>query len=94
MPDYASAWNNLGSVLQRQGRPEEALQHFQKAVALKTNYWEAHHNLGTCYQRTGRLADARTEFETVLRLQPDFEPAQRALTGLGTTPPLRPPEPR
>jgi tetratricopeptide (TPR) repeat protein len=78
-PDYAAAWNNYGTAMQKMGRTNESQQYFQKAVDLDTNYWQAHYNLGTAYLDRKQLPEAQAEFNTVLRLQPEFSPAKAAL---------------
>jgi Tfp pilus assembly protein PilF len=45
-PGYARVHNNLGAVLWRLGKIEEATVHFRKAVLLKPEYAEAHNSLG------------------------------------------------
>ena len=44
-PAAAEFYNTLGSVLQAQGRLEEAVTRYQQAVTLQAEYAEAHYNL-------------------------------------------------
>jgi tetratricopeptide (TPR) repeat protein len=66
-PDYLSS---LGETLQRQGRHEEALKVFDKAVQLGPDDAELWNNLGKILLTLGRPADALLSFEHVLRLNP------------------------
>ena len=45
-PDYAEAHNNLGSMLQSQGRFKEAVAHFAQALQIQPKYAQAAYNWG------------------------------------------------
>jgi len=71
----ASCWmahNNLGNALQRQGRLEEAVTHYNEAVRLKPDYAEAYNNLGDALHGLGRLEEAVASYKKALRLMPDL----------------------
>jgi Flp pilus assembly protein TadD len=55
---YAEARNNLGAVLMKLGRFDEAQACFESAVALKPQYTMARHNLGSVLRKNGRLTEA------------------------------------
>ena len=78
-PGNPRAHLNLGQVLFKSGRLEEAAGHFETALRLKPDYAEAHYNLGLAQSRLGRTADAIGEFEEVLRLVPDHASAHNDL---------------
>ena len=42
-PDYADAYNNMGNALQAQGKLDEAIDAFNKALAIKPDFAEAQH---------------------------------------------------
>jgi len=44
MQDFAEAENNLGAVLERMGREEEALAHYRRAEEIRPGYAEAKRN--------------------------------------------------
>jgi len=71
-PNSAFAHNNLGDVLNRQGRPAEAIDHFQQALRLKPDFPLAHNNWGVALTQQGKLAEAIDQFQQALRLKPDF----------------------
>jgi Flp pilus assembly protein TadD len=53
-PAFASAHNNLGVVLLRQGRRAEAIAHFQQALAIRPGYPEAQRNLEAALGARGK----------------------------------------
>jgi Tfp pilus assembly protein PilF len=70
-PVNSIAHNNLGVVLGRQGRLDEAISHFTKALKIKPEYVEAHNNLGVELARQGNLKEAIDHFSEALRIKPD-----------------------
>ena len=74
--------NNLGDYLvDKPGRLDEAIGHFQSALNLKPDSANAHNNLGSAYSRLGRVPDAIGEFQKALDIRPDFP---LALNNLGS----------
>ena len=63
---------NLGNALQAQGKLDEAVEHYRKALALKPDYAEAHTNLGNALQAQGHLAAAAESYRRALALKPDL----------------------
>ena len=53
-PDNSIAHNNLGNVFLEQGRMDEAIAQFQKALAINPDDDEAHNNLGNAFLQQGR----------------------------------------
>ena len=51
-PDYADAFNNRGAALQDQGKLEEAIESYNKAISFKPYYAEVHRNLSSIKQYT------------------------------------------
>jgi len=78
-PDAWLAQNNLGIVLAKSGRFDEAILHGEQAVRLEPNLAGAHFNLGHALLAAGRVSDAVVQFEETLRLQPDNPEAPKAL---------------
>ena len=48
----AGAHNKMGIALQEQGKLEEAIEAYNKALAIKPDYAEAYNNMGTALQRS------------------------------------------
>ena len=61
--DHADAHNNLGSIVHRQGRIDEAVSHYRRALELQPDDAEAHHNLGHALLLLGNLAEGWREYE-------------------------------
>jgi Flp pilus assembly protein TadD len=72
--------NNLGVVLLRLGKIEEATVHFRKAVIIKPDYAEAHNSLGVALVFKGKNEKAIAHLQEALRLKPDYALARRNLS--------------
>lgn len=68
--DEALQRNNLGASLVQQGKLDEAIAEFQKALALDPKYTAAHLNLGYAYDRQGRPEEAMAQYQKVIALEP------------------------
>jgi len=75
-PQSSIAHNNWGIVLARQGKPAEAIEHYQQALHLKPDYGEAQYNWGNALARQGKLAEAIEHYQQALQLKPDYAEAQ------------------
>jgi len=60
----------LGKVLARQQRDEEAITMYQAALALQPYDYRTRHSLGLLHRRVGNLTAAETAFREALRLAP------------------------
>jgi len=68
--DEAVQRNNLGASLLQQGKIDEAVAEFQKAVALDPKYTAAYLNLSYAYDRQGRTEEATAQYQKVIALEP------------------------
>ena len=59
---YADCHINLGLALLQEGRLDEAIPEYQKAVDIKRDYAGGHYNLGYAYLRKGEVNAAIAEF--------------------------------
>jgi len=66
-PDFC---NNLGNLLSRQGRVEEAIAAYEEALALDSNFADAHYNAGNAYRQKQELEDAVACFRRALTANP------------------------
>ena len=57
-PEYPTPHNDIGVLLEEQGRLEEAEQSYRKALDLSPSYLEAHANLAMLYERMGQKEKA------------------------------------
>jgi len=65
------AENNLGIVLLQQGRVDEAIPRFERAIQIRSQNAPAHDNLAKAFLRKGQLADAMVESRKLLEIQPE-----------------------
>src|SRR5262245_61188625 len=61
---------NLARVLRERGRVDEAISHYEKAIALKPDDADIHSNLGRLLGELGRIAQARAAYEKAIALLP------------------------
>jgi predicted TPR repeat methyltransferase len=67
-PDFAEAHNNLANALAKQGRTDEAIGHYARALELRPAYADAHVNFGDILDREGRLEDATAHYRQALAI--------------------------
>lgn len=70
-PNNANLNANMGAVLQKQGRFDEALSYYKKAESLDPSNINTRINTGTLYQQKGDYKTAIKAYESVLILYPD-----------------------
>jgi Flp pilus assembly protein TadD len=71
--------HNLAAALQENGRLDEAIAHYQRALIIQRDYAPAFNNLGTALVAKGEMAAAVTAFRESLRLQPNSTQARELL---------------
>ena len=89
-PGASMAWVHLGAELVKQGRHEEAMADFTRAIQLTTTPWDAadaHNNLGCELMLTEKHSDALVHLEKAVKLNPANAEARNnlgyTLRGLG-----------
>lgn len=65
----------LGSVMVRLERWDEAIDYFQKTLALDGGYFQAHVSLGGAYSRKGMYGEAEEILLQAINLEPEYGPA-------------------
>ncbi len=78
--NQAATWTQLGVFYARAERSAEALDAFNRAVALNPEFPLAYSNRGNLHARLGDCALAVPDFEKALQLMPSNATAQRGLT--------------
>ncbi len=81
-PDYPAAHNNIGVILENEGRYEQALTHYKQAVQLQPDFAEAWFGIGEVYEKMQQFplsleaylhgcqdVDARMRIKDLLRTQ-------------------------
>ena len=87
--DFSNAYNYLGFVYFRDGKVDEAIKNYHKALEneLYLNPQDAHLNLGVAYLSRKEYRKAMPHLQEAIRLVPDFTAAYnnlgRAYEGLG-----------
>lgn len=77
------AENNLGKILMSEGREDEGMAHFFRAVAIYPNDPVSNMNLALYEQKHGNLSDAVTHFKVAITMSHDQKLKIAALNGLG-----------
>ncbi|MEZ5045314.1 MAG: tetratricopeptide repeat protein [Saprospiraceae bacterium] len=70
-PEYASAFNNRGTVLSKLDRKAEALASYDKAIELNPEYASAFYNRGTVLDDLDRKAEALASYDKAIELNPE-----------------------
>lgn len=87
-PSYPTPQNDVGVMLEEQGRLQEAEASYQKALELNPSYLEAHANLAMLYERMGQKEKAIYHWLKRYQLGDPYDPwtarAEERLVALGT----------
>jgi tetratricopeptide (TPR) repeat protein len=70
---------NVGIALVARGRPEEAMQHFSKALAINPNSSKAHYNWGFVLAKQGKLEEAIVHYAQAVSINPEDSKAYLSL---------------
>jgi len=74
-PEAWSAHYNLGLILMKTGREEQAVAQFEEALRLSPAFARAEDSLGNVLTQMGRSAEAIGHYENALEIKPDFAEA-------------------
>ncbi len=72
-PSSASAASNFAAVLGQMQRYDEALRHFDRAIALDASFVDARFNRAQILEMRGRTSDAISDFRHVVEANPDHK---------------------
>jgi tetratricopeptide (TPR) repeat protein len=78
-PMDARTHNNLGTILRREGRLDDAIIEYQQAIKIDPLYAPAHFNLGNALVQKGDVNDAIVEYQAALKIKPDNAMVQKYL---------------
>ncbi len=73
---------DIAHVFEDTGRPEQAIEHYTKAIALDPRDAALYNNLAVVYIRQGNWAQAKNYLEKALSVDPAFVPARQNLEQL------------
>ncbi len=78
-PDLVEAQYNLATLLQEQGRLDEAVTQYRKTIQLAPDHARAYCNLGNTLRQLGRLEEAERSYAEAIRLTPTLALAHSGL---------------
>jgi tetratricopeptide (TPR) repeat protein len=81
-PDSAEALYGLGVVRQHEGRLDEAIDFYRRALQFNLRYVNAYYNLGRALADQGKAEAAIAEYRRGLELSPDDAEAHRSLAAV------------
>ncbi|MCE3237133.1 MAG: yrrB [Gammaproteobacteria bacterium] len=64
--DYIAACNNIGTICYTQGKIDEAILYYQKAIAKQSNYIDAYYNLGLALLKKNLIPEAINTYQKLL----------------------------
>lgn len=68
-PSFPAALVNLGNLALEEDRVDEAVAHYERAIAIDAEYSGAHFNASIAYKRLGRYEDAVRALRTAQKLE-------------------------
>jgi len=77
--EVAKEWLLKGREALKGENYDEAVECFQKAIAIKPNDAKAYYNLGIAYSEKGLLDEAMAEFKKAISINPNFAEAHNNL---------------
>jgi len=81
-PANARAHANLGVSFDRDGRRDEAVRQYRRALVLDANLADTHNNLALALARDGRRSEALHHYQEALRVRPGYANAHTNLANL------------
>jgi hypothetical protein len=66
------AYNNLGLIYSKDGRKDEAISSYKKALQIDPDYTEGHYNLGLALFQKGQVGESIVQFQKALSIHPVF----------------------
>jgi len=81
-PDDTGLHDDAALLYLEIGRPDAAVTHFQKSLALKGRSAPAHYNLGTAFSVAGRLDQAVEQYRQAIQIDPRYANAHNNLGGV------------
>ena len=81
-PQDADVHNNLGNVLKKLEKFDEAKDSYRQAILLRQNFSEAYYNLGDLLNKLGRFEEAEKNYNQAIKFKPNFAEAFNNLANL------------
>ncbi len=74
-PQSFLLWNLLGAAFKAQGKLEEAIAAYNKALLIKPDSAEAHYNMGNALRGQGKPEEGIAAYNKALLIKPDYAEA-------------------
>lgn len=81
-PEFAAAHSNLASVLQQQGKLNEALMHYKEAIRIQPTFADAYSNMGNTLKEMQDVAGALQCYTRAIQINPAFADAHSNLASI------------
>ena len=78
-PNAWMAHYNLANMLQSQLRFDDAIGHYQQAIAVRPQMRDAYYNMANAFQRQDEFDEAVNRYYKAIEIDPDFDPAHIGL---------------
>ena len=78
-PEHTPTLYQLGAIMAKKGKYQEAIKYFEKITTVDPKEAEAFNNLGFCYYSQDQLEKARDMFKKALEINPGLDSAKRSL---------------
>lgn len=82
VPERASWLQRLGFVKERDGRAEEALEDYERAINIDPGHAEWFYRSAVCKRKLSRYDEAAADLEIAIALDPNHARARKALVGV------------
>ena len=82
LPEDAAVHSNLGAVLAKLNRYEDAVVSCRRATEINPDFSEAHKNLGNALHALEQLDAAETSYRRALEIRPNYVEAHNNLSGV------------
>lgn len=81
-PEFAAAHSNLASVLQQQGKLNEALMHYKEAIRIQPTFADAYSNMGNTLKEMQDIQGALQCYTRAIQINPAFADAHSNLASI------------
>ena len=81
-PEFAAAHSNLASVLQQQGKLQEALLHYKEAIRIAPTFADAYSNMGNTLKEMQDIQGALQCYQRAIQINPAFADAHSNLASI------------
>ncbi|MFH1090674.1 MAG: tetratricopeptide repeat protein, partial [Pseudomonadota bacterium] len=74
--DTINVYNSLGIIYRRQGRLDDAIEQYQKALRVHPRDEHIYYNLARVYLEMNDFENSEKALKTALEINPEFSPAR------------------